>query len=162
MKEIIRELSFNKNYLISNYGYIISRFTNKKLIGDINSCGYKRVLLNDGKKYFIHRLVMLEFMPNEDNNLIINHIDGNKLNNRLDNLEWCTRSENDKHAFRLNLRTTINKRRVAQIDENNNTINIFNSIKDAMIFHNMKTNNITLVCQGKRKKAYGYKWKYLE
>lgn len=52
-------------------------------------------------------MVALTFIPNPNNLPVINHIDGNKQNNRVDNLEWCTHSENDLHAFRLGLRKPI-------------------------------------------------------
>lgn len=72
--------------------------------------GYKQVNLSKNGKYTtykIHRLVALTFIPNPNNYPVINHIDGDKQNNRVDNLEWCTRSENDLHAFRLGLRKPI-------------------------------------------------------
>lgn len=75
----------------------------------INRGYYYINLWKDGKyhTYTVHRLVALTFIPNPENKECVNHIDGNKLNNCIDNLEWCTRSENDLHAFRLGLRKTI-------------------------------------------------------
>lgn len=57
--------------------------------------------INNTKKTFrVHRLVMMAFNPIDNmENLEVNHIDGNKANNKLSNLEWCTTSENQKHAF---------------------------------------------------------------
>lgn len=51
----------------------------------------------------VHRLVALAFIPNPHNYKTINHIDGNRYNNRIENLEWCTHSHNSRHAYRLGL-----------------------------------------------------------
>lgn len=59
-----------------------------------------------GKNYTVHRLVALSFLGNENNKPQVNHIDGNKINNSIDNLEWVTNSENDIHAYDLGLRST--------------------------------------------------------
>ena len=59
---------------------------------------------NTKKTYRVHRLVLMAFKPVENmDNLEVNHIDGDKKNNRLDNLEWCTSSENQQHAFSIGL-----------------------------------------------------------
>lgn len=93
-------------YQISNYGRVKNIQTNYLLNGDINSAGYKRVVLYTPKRkrFFIHRLVALNFCNGYSENLVVNHIDGNKLNNHYMNLEWITRSENDLHAEKIGLR----------------------------------------------------------
>lgn len=73
---------------------------------DIAQNGYYRVTLaSSGKKkqFYLHRLIAIHFMENPDNLPQINHKDGNKLNNSLDNLEWCTVQENTIHAYKLGL-----------------------------------------------------------
>lgn len=61
--------------------------------------------------YYIHRLVAQTFIPNPLNKSYVNHIDGNKQNDRVDNLEWCTPSENSFHAFRIGLKVITEKQR---------------------------------------------------
>lgn len=94
--------------------------------------GYLRVVLcKDGilKNFFVHRLVISAFKPNLSNFPEVNHIDGNKLNNCVDNLEWCSPSHNNYHRYRLNLvnienqsgenhwKTTLKKEDVLKIRE---------------------------------------------
>lgn len=92
---------FEGIYQISNYGRIKSLIRNKIRKLTINRDGY--IVISLRKKFFqIHRLVLSTFYPI---NLFMecNHIDGNKLNNKLDNLEWVTRSKNQLHAFKKGL-----------------------------------------------------------
>ena len=100
-------------YEISNFGNVRNIKTKKLLNGDINNCGYYRVQLNhNGKKqrFFRHRLVATHFIPNTDKTKkFVNHIDGDKSNNTVTNLEWVTQSENEKHAFSKGLKHTTNK-----------------------------------------------------
>ncbi len=85
-------------------GYVVK---DKILTQHDNNSGYLRVSLNlDGKskEYFVHRLVAQEFIPHDDNLTVVNHKDGNKHNNNVNNLEWVTPSENNKHAFDTGLK----------------------------------------------------------
>lgn len=79
----------------------------KPLTPHLNSTGYLRVGMNingEPKSYFVHRLVANCFLEKEFGKDFVNHKDGNKLNNSVDNIEWCTRSENEKHAWRTGLK----------------------------------------------------------
>lgn len=90
---------------ISNLGRIKSH--GKRINGEISNKGYKRVhVSNNGQEYkfYHHQLVAQAFIPNPYDKPCINHIDGNKLNNKVENLEWCTHSENLKHAYDTGLR----------------------------------------------------------
>ena len=89
-------------YQIDSFGYIYSKKRGKEVKGDVNSCGYRRVTLYDfskGRKErcFVHRLVAKQFVKDYDGIKEINHIDGNKLNNKADNLECVSRKTNERH-----------------------------------------------------------------
>ena len=74
--------------------------------GLIDKHGYRRIAIGDRKSLpaqTMHRVVAITFIPNPENKYCVNHIDGNKLNNNLDNLEWTTSKENTQHAFRTGL-----------------------------------------------------------
>lgn len=88
------------NYMIDENGNVFNKTTNKYLKGSIGENGYKyyRLSQNNHKKiYYAHRLVAEHFLNNPNNFPIVNHIDGNKLNNNINNLEWVTYSENTKY-----------------------------------------------------------------
>lgn len=95
------------NYLISNLGNVKSLHFNKLLKQFNHRDGYKNVYIYLNNKKFtklVHRLVGLNFINNPDSYKEINHIDGNKKNNTIYNLEWSTRSLNIKHAFKMKLK----------------------------------------------------------
>lgn len=96
------------DYIVSNYGRIISLLTNKVINGSDNN-GYVRLKLRkNGKAYykFKHRIVAESFCNNPDNKPYVNHIDGNKYNNHPNNLEWVTAEENIHHAMKTGLMYT--------------------------------------------------------
>ena len=94
-------------YMISNYGRIYNKYTGNYMKPGISGAGYYFVYLasqNGSQLAQVHRLVLKAFAPIENqDNLDVNHKDGNKLNNVLLNLEWCTRSENILHAYETGL-----------------------------------------------------------
>ena len=93
-----------KTYVISNYGRVKSLKHNRILnTNEINKYLYVRLMENGiDKKLSVHRLMMKSFEPREnEDKLQVNHIDGNKHNNKLENLEWCTGSENILHRIHI-------------------------------------------------------------
>ena len=141
--------------------------------------GYLNITLsNKGKvkTFKIHRLVAEAFIPNPNNLPEVNHKDGDKTNNNVDNLEWCTRKENQKHAFRIGLINQNGERNhmygklgadnpnsipIYQLNKNTgDIIREYYSLASAGRDLGVNTGKICLVCQGKRNSAYGYKWKY--
>lgn len=145
----------------------------------INSHGYPCVTIKylDGHQRVVgvHRLVALAFLPNPDNKPQINHIDGNKQNNHVSNLEWCTASENLKHAFRTGLNKGSHHRKgmtgklhwasipVLACDRDWNVIKEYENASLAAADLGMSSSSHISSClHGHRKFAGGYRWKTKE
>lgn len=102
---------YEKRYSISKSGVIKSLSKRGKTCTvkktGVSKWGYERTTLWNGVKnvnHKVHRLVAITYMKNPQKHGDINHIDGDKLNNNLDNLEYCSRSENMKHAYKTGLK----------------------------------------------------------
>lgn len=91
------------DYDITEEGNVINKKTGRILKPQPNSKGYLRIQLTNKEKYFVHRLVASKYIPNPNNLPQVNHIDGNKLNNRASNLEWISNIDNRAHAIRTEL-----------------------------------------------------------
>lgn len=163
----------NQNYQISNYGNFRRVYEDK--IRNIrtyeNTRGYLKVRIYEHSKYkqkTVHRLVAETFIPNPKNLPCVNHIDGNKHNNMVENLEWCTYKYNSIHAMKNGLlKNNINyaiesiKKPVNQYDKKGNYIKKWESIINASKELKINPSGISATCKGKRKSAGGYKWKYV-
>lgn len=145
-KEIPQELIKIKDYFVSNYGRI--KYDNKIKELKKNAHGYIKITINKGS-YSVHRLVAFTFLSNPKNKNIVNHIDGNKTNNKLSNLEWATCLENNMHKIYSCLSNTTKK--VIQYDIHMNKLNEFISIKDASKKLNLSTTTIKNSCNQKIK-----------
>lgn len=95
------------NGFYANIGNGLKRWVKPRIkrLGKHNQ-GYFSVSLHRSKTYLVHRLVAGEFLDNPQKLEFVNHIDGNKTNNNVDNLEWCTRQENETHAFKVGLKNS--------------------------------------------------------
>ena len=89
----------------------------------------------------------------------INHIGGNKKNNRVDNLEWCTGRDNIKHAYQIGLAENKNKIMVNQYDLKGNLLKSYNSILEASKETGVSAGNISMCLKGKRKTSNKFIWK---
>ena len=150
-------------YLISTYGRILSapRDGTKKewhFLAPHYVRGYIQYELsknNVTKAYKAHRLVAAAFLRNPYDKREINHIDGDKHNNRVDNLEWATSSENQKHAsYVLGIRV----KPVRQFTKDGKLVRVWNSIQEAGNALNICAANISRACANDKYSAGGYKW----
>ena len=117
-------------------------------------------LANNKQKYlYLHRIIATAFIDNPDEKPQVNHIDENKLNNDLSNLEWCTERENAIHGTRTKRIAEKNFKKVIQLDLNDNILNVFKSMKQAEQETGIDASSISRCCNGKRKSAGRFKWR---
>ena len=147
-----REIDYFPNYEFSNMGRVRTKGSSKidsrgrlqinhsKLLktgrGSTNGNAYSqaRIVNKNGVRecYLVHRLIAIAFLGGEHKGMIVNHINGNKKDNRAENLEWCNYSENNFHAYKNSLKTD-NIKVVAINSVNGELIDFYYSINDASI-----------------------------
>jgi len=147
-------------YYVSNLGRFKNCFGNIIKENKPTLDGYLKVSLWS-KTYFLHRVVALTFLENPYNKEQVNHIDGNKLNNKVENLEFATGPENQQHKHKMglgNCKTT----KINQFDLNGNFIKEHKSIVSAAKEYNVSPSSIRGVLTKYRKTSAGFIWKYLD
>lgn len=177
--EIWKPIVEADGYFISNYGRVCSRRKDPSVIlkAKIIPNGYVQVNLSGstGRIYrYVHRLVAQAFLDNPDNLPQVNHIDGRKTNNRIDNLEWVSISENQSHAFAAGLKSVSEqeKLRFAQFAKNNMSkrveqltvdgqhVKFWDNACDVTREMGLDRANIAMACR-KQVIRYGYRWRYV-
>ena len=157
-----KKIKVNPEFLISKQGTIYSLKNHEIKKINNNPHGYSRICLptaeNPNKKFYVHRLVAEAYIPNSNNYDQVNHIDLNKHNNNVDNLEWCSQSMNIKHNVKHNTRLS---RKVQQFDTSNILVNTFASVKEASDYSKLDSTSIIHCCAGRRKTGGGFVWKYV-
>lgn len=154
----MKDIPNHPNYRVSPKGVIRSKKTNRYLKPNNNTSGYPSVTL-DGKTVRVHRVVAEVFIPNPNNLECVNHINGDKEDNHMDNLEWCTRSENNRHARETGLHRPGGKKKPFWMKRNGEAIKKYNSAVEA--FKDGFHPSTVSACLNGRKKTYkGYEFKY--
>lgn len=182
MEEIWKDIEgYEGLYQVSNLGRVKSlprktnnQYCNGLIMKQHKSYNYLKLQLKKDNKYhyfFVHRLVAMAFLNDYDKNLQVNHINGIKDDNRVENLEMVTASENQLHLYRVlkNIppmknhfgKNHVHATKVNQYDLNNNFIKQWGSIVDASRTLNINASCICNNCKKRRKSAGGYIWKYV-
>lgn len=165
-----------EDYQISNTGLVKK---DDKILKPFDNGGYERIALN-GTKKLIHRLVAEHFIENPYNKEQVNHIDLNKKNNNMSNLEWVTAKENVQHAVReidgrlVSLKEAMSiigkkngainslktRKPVEQYDKEGNFIAKYESAREAQKETGVGYKLISACCKGNKKSAHGFVWKF--
>lgn len=176
-----RVRSLKRSWAVTNqYNVLFRSCTKEKIIKPILfNTGYLYVSLsknNIKKNIAIHRLVAEAFIPNFDDFPMVNHIDGNKQNNNVNNLEWCTYKHNSQHAYSIGLVNHYSgetspmygvkgkdhpiSKAVYKCDKQENILERFDTVKEASESIGVKMCNISECCHGTQKTSGGFVWRF--
>lgn len=184
MEEIWKDIvGWEDSYMVNNLGTVISKarliwngvcyFESRehKMTQSLDSTGYYCMYFSNNNKRSsvrVHRIIAKAFIPNPDNKKTVNHIDGNKLNNNIDNLEWCTQKENVRHAWDNNLSHPSMKNKfgenhhssikIAKFDSNLNKISEFFGVNEACRVDGEKVGKISWAIKHGTKTKKGFYW----
>lgn len=150
------------NYEISKSGKIRNLKNGRILKPCVDKDGYLVHCLSEkgkSKTVFLHRIIAITFIDNPENKPCINHIDENKLNNDINNLEWCTVKENITHGTRTKRASEKCWKSVIKLDLDNNFLEVFKSMTEASLKTGVLLSSISNCCNGRIKSAGGYKWR---
>lgn len=163
-------VGYEGRYSVSSDGRIYSHLFNRELNPHKNKLGYKKIYITDKcgvrKGKAIHRLVAMAFCDGYEEGLEVNHKDAVRDNNRADNLEWVTRTENVRDTV---LRGTHSnkeavaklRRRVRRLSMDGEILSEYASIREAVEKYSIDQGSLSKVCLGQRHSAGGYKWEYV-
>ena len=156
---------FNGDYQVSNFGRIKTLKNGKEKLLSLSKCAngyYKCSLYKNNIQYYkkVHRLVAETFIPNPNNLYCVNHKDENKLNNCVDNLEWCTLQYNLEYGTGRQRSIEHRKKTVRMYSKDKEIEAVFPSLREASEETNIKEANISACCLNKTKTAGGYIWRY--
>ena len=168
--------ALQKKYYICNSSLV---YKDEKIMKQKTNRGYKIIELNKNgksKRFQVHRLVALTFIPNIENKPYIDHIDGCRINNKLENLRWVTHKENMNNPITINRIRKIKRKKgcenplyqekspcskpVLQYDLQGNLIGRYTCVHEAARKLGLLVSNIARVCRNERKTYKNYLWSY--
>ena len=152
------------DYSVSTEGEVRKDITNY-ILSQSSQQDYKFVgLIINGKqkRMRVHRMVALTFIDNPDNKPYVNHINGNRSDNNVENLEWVTPSENTQHAVNTGLFKSGRTRAVIQYNLNGEQMATFESASEAARQTGGSQSKITMCCRRQRDSANDYQWRYYD
>lgn len=168
MEEIWKPITEATNYEVSNLGRVRNTKTGKTFNPSPGGNGYKQVSLkilatNKDERRYVHRLVAQYFIPNPEGKREVNHINGDKTNNCVDNLEWSTSSENQKKKYQSNPDCVTCNLPIAQLDPiTHEVIATYPSVVAACRALGHKRNQLDKALKKRATQAFGFHWKYLD
>lgn len=147
------------NYTIDTTGNVLNKH-GKAIQPEVTNNGYLRVSLSNDKikhKHLsVHRVVAETFVPNPNDLPQVNHINENKRDNSVSNLEWCSPVDNLNHSHVIDKASKAKEHKIKCVTTNTT----YNSIKEAASELNLHHSNIVACCMGRRKKCGGLEWEY--